>query len=194
MSAKQQDLIIEQGKTFQRTVRWETAPRVWKPITGITNAAPATITCPTHGVPDGWRVGVVDVEGMDQINAGNNPPRDGDLREATVASANTLQLDLSSLRFDTYTSGGSIVYWTPHTLAGYTARMTIKDRVGGSVLATVACTVDDTLKTIALLIDATASAAFTFKNGVYDLELVSGSGIVTALLAGSVTVTQEVTT
>lgn len=193
-TAKQLDLIIEQGKTFQKTVRWETSPRVWKPITGIANDAPVSITSPGHGLVAGWRVGVVNVVGMEDINAKQNPPRDGDLREATVASSSVVQLDLSAAGFDPYVSGGYLVYWTPHDLAGYTARMKIKDRVGGTVLETVTCTVDNTLKTIALLITDVDSAGFAWTRGVYDLELVSGSGIVTALLSGSITVTKEVTT
>jgi hypothetical protein len=50
------------------------------------------------------------------------------------------------------------------------------------------------LHTITLTISATDTAAFAWKKGVYDLELVSASGVVTALLTGSVTVTKEVTT
>jgi len=34
-------------------------------------------------------------------------------------------------------SGGYVVYYTPVNLVGYTARMTIKDKIGGTVLATL---------------------------------------------------------
>jgi hypothetical protein len=194
MTAKKQDLIIEQGKTFQRVVRWETSPRVWKPITGIAQNAPVAITCTGHGVPSGWRVGVVNVLGMDDINALHNPPRDGEMHEATVGGVNTILLDLSAAGFDPYTSGGYLVYWTPHDLTGYTARMTIKDRVGGTVLDVVTCVVDSAGFTTTLTIDAVTAAGFAWTRAVYDLELVSAGGIVTALLTGSIVVTKEVTT
>jgi hypothetical protein len=52
---------------------------------------------------------------------------------------------------------------------------------------------DDTVKTILLTISATDTAALTFLAGVYDLELVSGSGVVTQILKGNITVDTEVT-
>jgi hypothetical protein len=195
MSApKRVDIEIEQGSTFARTVMWETAPRIWKPITAITAAAPVQITATAHGVPDGWRVGVVNVQGMTQINAPHNPPRDTELLPAAVIDVNRITLDLSAADFDAYTAGGYLVYWTPHDMASYTARMTIKNRIGGTVLDVVACTVDNTAKTVSLLIDAVTAAAFTWVKGVYDLEMVSPGGVVTAILSGVVTVKREVTT
>jgi hypothetical protein len=71
---------------------------------------------------DGWRVGVVNVKGMLDINMQHGvPPRDSELRVAT-SHANQIQLnDLSSCDWDAYESGGFLVYWTPHDLTGYTA-------------------------------------------------------------------------
>lgn len=85
-------------------------------------------------------------------------------------------------------------------LTGYTARMKIKNartdaghleelttENGGITLGGVA-------GTIALLFTDTQTTAMTWETGVYDLELISGSGIVTRLLQGVVTVSAEVTT
>jgi hypothetical protein len=47
--------------------------------------------------------------------------------------------------------------------------------------------------TITLTISATDTAALTSGRGVYDLELVSGSGIVTRLLQGVATISRNVT-
>ena len=47
--------------------------------------------------------------------------------------------------------------------------------------------------TITLTISAAATAALTAASGCYDLELVSGSGLVTRLLQGRVVVSREVT-
>ena len=83
-------------------------------------------------------------------------------------------------------------------LTSYTARMSIKDKVGGTELLSLTTEglqiiVDNSSKTIKLDLDATETAAITWKKGVYDLELVSPGGVVTALLYGSVSVTPEVT-
>jgi hypothetical protein len=197
---KTQDIEIVKGKTFDFPVRWENNTYTYSTITGITKAAPAVVSATAHGVPDGWRVAVVSVLGMTQINAKNSPPKDSDFHIATVGTANALSLnDVNSSEYTAYTSGGYVQYWTPVDLSGFTARMSIKDAVGGTELFRLDTTnsrivVNNTAKTITLTISATDTASLTFAKGVYDLELVSPSGVVTALLAGKITVTSEITT
>lgn len=195
------DLEIKQGATFTHVVRWETSPYVYKAITGITKAAPAVVTATGHGVPDGWKVAVVSAGGMSEINASRVPPRSRDYHKATVLTSDTLALnDVDSTMYSTYTSGGFLAYRTPQSLSGYTARMTIKDKVGGTQLFRLdtsngRISVNDTQKTITLLVTAIDTAAITtWRNGVYDLELVAGDGTVTRLMDGSVCVSPEVTT
>lgn len=200
MAAANLDLQIEQGKTFLRVLRWESAPLVYKPISAITKAAPVVVTATTHGLPNGWRAAIVSVLGMTQINATNSPPRTPDFHRGTVIDANTVSFnDINAAGFSTYASGGYLVYNTPASLTGYTARMSIKDKVGGTELLRLDTTngriaLDTAAFTISLSVDATTSAAITWVNGVYDLELVSAGGVVTALIQGNVTVTPEVTT
>ena len=87
-------------------------------------------------------------------------------------------------------------------VTGYTARMTIKDRVGGTVLETLVIAaagatgivIDTANFTTTLTITATDTALLTFGKAVYDLEMVSPTGVVTAILAGAVTLSKEVTT
>lgn len=195
-----QDLEIFQGKTFSRVIRWEAHPYVYKAISAITKTAPVNITATAHGVPDGWRVAIVSVRGMTEINAQNSPPRLTDYFRATYVDANTIQLnDVNAADYSTYTSGGYVQYLTPVSITGYTARMKIKNRVGGTVLETLTTengkiALDATNKTITLTLSATDTAAYTFKKGVYDLEMVSGGGVVTAILSGNITVVPEVTT
>ena len=69
------ELVIQEGETFIRVIRWETPPFVYKAITGITRAAPAVVTALGHGLKSGWRVAVVSVLGMTEINARHSPPR-----------------------------------------------------------------------------------------------------------------------
>lgn len=200
MSCATQDLIIQKGKTFSRVLRWETEPFVYKAITAITKAAPAVITATGHGVPSGWRVAVVSVQGMTEINAKNSPPRASDFRKATVVDANSISLnDINSSDFSTYTTGGWVQYYTPVTLAGYTARMQIRQSLTAPAFLLELTTVngriviDDTAKTITLTIAATDTAAIAWKTGVYDLEMVSPGGVVTQLLSGNVSAIEEAT-
>jgi hypothetical protein len=194
------DLVIQQGKTFDKALRWESAPIVYKSITGVAKQAPASITCVSHGVPDGWRVTVVSVKGMTQINSKNNPPKDKDYARATVVDSDTIELNtVNAADYKAYTSGGYVQYNTPTDMASYTARMSIKDKIGGTELlplttANSRILLDNVAKTITLTITAADTAAITWKKGVYDLEMVSPSDVVTKLLSGSVSVEQEVTT
>lgn len=209
--ADTQDLKITQGKTFSLVVRWETEPVIRKPITAISLASGAPrLSVVAHGIPSGWRSYVTRVEGMKQINAANNPPRETDFHPATVVDAGTVELndidpvDDNGRVWSAYTSGGFLCWNTPVDLTGYTSRMKIKDKVGGTVLVStdaldtpnnvLTIAIDNATKTITLSIPATATDDFTWKAGVYDLEMVSASGVVTAILSGKVSVTKEVTT
>jgi hypothetical protein len=204
--AKKQNLTILQGKTFKDILRWETEPIVRKAIAGfdVSTGCPR-LTVTGHGLPNGWRVAVYNVGQPKEINAANNPPLDDDYTPATVLDANTIELNrISAVDWKPYTSGGFLQWNTPHDLASYTVRMKIKNRVGGTVLASteaadaplnvITMAVDNSAKTITRTIDADDTAAFAFKTGVYDVEAVSPSGEVTLLFYGSVTISQEVTT
>lgn len=206
MTSKQ-DLAIRQGETFSQVVRWEGDEISYKAISGqIALTAPATIPCTSHGVPDGWRVVIVSAKGMTDINAKNTPPKSSEYVVATVVDANTLKLNtVNPANFKAHTANtGYVQYYTPVDLAGYTARMKIKDKIGGTVLASteagdapldiITVTLNNSAKTITIGIDAADTAGLTWTKGVYDLEVVSVSGVVTALLYGSITVTKEVTT
>lgn len=201
MATKTLDLTIVQGKTFTLPIRWEEKPIVYKAITNITRTAPAVITAATHGLVNGWRCAVVSVKGMTEINAEDpNKLRDSDYHEATVIDADTVELnDINAADFRAYASGGYLQYNTPVDLAGFTARMSIKDKKGGTELFRLDSTnarivIDNVAKTITLTISATDTAALTWLRGVYDLEMVSGTGVVTAILTGNVAVSREVTT
>ncbi len=198
--AATKDFVVEQGKTFQHILRWEAPPYIYKAITGITQAGPVRITAVGHGVPDGWRVAVVSAKGMTEINAENNPPKTGEFKRSTAVDADHIELnDVNSAGFKAYTSGGYVQFLTPVEMAGFTARMSIKDRVGGTELLSLTTenggiTIDAAAYTISLFISASATAALSWVKGVYDLEMVSSGGIVTGLLTGKISVVKEVTT
>jgi tRNA threonylcarbamoyladenosine modification (KEOPS) complex Pcc1 subunit len=196
---KKNDLTLLQGRTFIHTVKWGLDSIVYKPITGITQAAPCIVTAIGHGLPDGWRVAVVSAKGLTQINA-STPPKDNEYVVAKVLTPDTVELNtVNASGYKPYVSGGYLQYNAPKDLAGYVARMTIKDKVGGTELMSLTTAnsriqIDNTTKTITLAIDADDTAAITWKVGTYDLELESPSGVVTALMYGAVKVTKEVTT
>lgn len=201
-AALQHDIELRRGATFVLPVRWETEPWLYVAIVSIALTAPVTITSAAHTIPDGWNVAVVDAKGLAQLNAKNNPPKAGDMRRATVVSSTEIQFnEVSAAAFTAHRAGTGYLAWrTPQSLAGYSARMQIKDRVGGSVLLALTSGVgggislDDAGKVIEITISAEQSEGFTWASGVYDLELVSPGGVVTALLEGAVVVSAEVTT
>jgi len=194
------DLEILQGKTLIRTYRWESLPIVYKPITAVSQAAPVVITSVAHGIPDGWRVGVIGVGGMVELNAANSPLRDSDYRKALVPTVDSVSFnEVVSADFTPYTSGGYLQYNTPVDLTAYSARMTIRDRVGGTSLAAYSSgtgefAVNNTTKTITLTVAASITAAYAWRTGVYDIEMFTSGGVVFLLASGTVAIVNEVTT
>ena len=197
--AASKDLVFTQGKPFTLALRWETIPIIYKPITGITATAPVRLTVVGHGCPDGWRAAVTGVKGMSEINGEANKLKDTDYHIVTVIDVDTIEFnEVNAAGFKTYVSGGHLQFNTPVDLAGATARMTVKDKVGGRVLHSLTTenggiAIDPAAYSITLNISATDTETFAWKGGVYDLEVVQGA-VVTALLAGKVTVSKEVTT
>lgn len=197
------DFEITQGKTFTHTLRWETGPIVYRPITAIDNTAPVRIHAPAHELTDGWRATVVSAKGMSQINAEADPPKVKDYHPVTVIDADTVEFnDVNAADFKVHTAGtGYLRYNTPVDLAGYSARLAIKTKVGGTELAYLSSdpliggiTLDAAAKTIAITISAADTELYDWTRGVYELELVSLSGVVKTLLSGAVKVGKEVTT
>lgn len=84
-------------------------------------------------------------------------------------------------------------------LIGYTARMQVRSSVTSATTLLELTTENGGITitggsgTVTLTQTATQTAAYTWRQGVYDLELVSGGGVVTRLVQGSVTVSPEVT-
>jgi hypothetical protein len=188
---------ILQGETWQRVIRWEGSPFIYKPITGISAAAPVSITAVAHGLVSGWRAAVVSVLGMTEINAVHTPPRDSDYHQVTVVDANTVTMnDVNSAGYSAYASGGYLQFYTPVSLAGFTANMDIKDKIGGTILTSLT-TVNGGIvlnagtNTITLLMSAAATELITWANAVYDLDLISASGVVTPLYTGTIQFVKE---
>jgi len=94
------------------------------------------------------------------------------------------------------------VTWKIATVAvditGYTARLQARHSTAStstfiSLTDSAGLTLGGVNGTILVTLTATETAAITEKFGVYDLELESAGGVVTRLLRGAVTISQEVT-
>jgi allophanate hydrolase subunit 2 len=185
---------IYQGSTFSEVLRWESSTIKYATITGITQAAPCVIAATAHGVPAGWRFQITNVAGMTELNSTENH------QIASAVTADTITMNaVNSLGYKAYTTGGVVSYNMPVDLTGYTARMQIRAKITDTAPLEELTTVNgkiqiDTIgKSIILLVDAPTTAAYTFSSGVYSLEMVSPTGVVTQLTAGTITLIKEVT-
>lgn len=187
------NLKIYQGSTFEEVLRWASSTKVYKPITGITKAAPAVITAVAHGCPEGWRFKVTNVAGMKEINS------DSVYHIASSTTSDQITINaLNSLAYSTYTSGGVIEYYEPVSLTGYTARMQLRLKVNSSEVLLELTTenggivLDPIGNTIKIVATAEQTQALSFSSCVYSLEMIK-SGKVTQLVSGSISLEKEVT-
>jgi hypothetical protein len=189
LSGSRRNLTFFDGATADIVVRWGSGTYSSAVITGISKATPAVVTATAHGVPDGWPVAVVAAGGMRQLNAKYYPPRDGDWHQATRLTTDSVQLNkVSSAEYSTYTAGGTLVFDTPVSLVGVTARMRVYDSESdGTVLLTLTEASGIALNTTNSTITISfTTVGLTWTSGYYDLELTDGSGKVTQLLSGTI--------
>jgi hypothetical protein len=185
-------LKIYQGSTFTQVLRWESYTKIYKPITGITQTAPVVITSVAHGITVGWRAKVSNVVGMKELNS-------SEYYTVTNVTADTVTLnDINAVGYTAYTSGGILEYNEPEPLAGRTARMQIRPKVGSDIVLLELTTengminINDANKIITITIPATTTELLTFKSAVYSMEIVNGS-VVTPFIYGNITLDTEIT-
>jgi hypothetical protein len=198
-------ISIPKGRTFKLPVRWESPIYKYARIATISNELPVRITTTDpHGILPGWHVAIVAANGPKALNAKRNPPIDSDYYRMIVVDANTLELDgISGVAYAPHVANSGYLQWRePQDLTGYHARMDIKDVLDGEVLHHLSDTnggivIDNDEKTIWLEIDAADTESLVARldpPGVFDLEMISPSGKITAILAGPAEVLPEVTT
>ncbi len=201
MSCRISPITIYQGATYRKLLRWGQPVNGYAAISAVTKAAPAVVTTVApHGVPDGWPVWIESVAGMVQINRPQVVDKAvGPHYKAVVTGSTTLGLaNINALDYPAYKSGGTVVFALPVDLTGLTARaqfwtspddaapfLTLTSASGGVLL-------DNVAKTITLIVTSVQSAALApLTSGSYELEMTDGSGAVTRLAMGPVTVVQE---
>lgn len=192
MAPSKLNFKVYQGSTFSETLRWESATKVYVPITNITKTAPMVVIATDHGVPPNWRTKISGVQGMKEANT-------ADYVLATGVTPNTLTYNsVNALNYTAYTSGGVLEYNQPVDLSQYTARMQIREKVSSATVIKELTSsagdivIDNTAKTITLKISAADTALFTFKSAVYSLELVNAD-VVVPFIYGNLTLEVEVT-
>ena len=183
---------IYQGSTFREVFRWESALKTYLPITNITKAAPAVITCTGTLPPVGWRAKITGVAGMKEINS-------DEYRVVTETGTGTVVFNsVNASGYTSYTSGGILEYNQPVDLAGYTARLQIRPQTASATTILTLTTenggiaINNTLKTITVLMTATQTTALSFTSAVYSLELVKNTEVST-FSVGNVSLVAEVT-
>lgn len=186
------NLSVFQGSTFTEFIRYESDTIVYAPITAIPNTAPLTITSPSHGVVVGWRGKLSNIGGMTELNTTN-------YRTVTAVTTHTMTFGaINPVGYKPYTSGGIFTYNAPVSLSGMTGRLRVRASVSDTTLLDELTTenggldINDTAKTITINITATKTAAYTFRNAVYTLELISGS-VITPITYGTFAVTSDLT-
>ncbi len=187
------NLKIYQGATFLETLRWESAEKVYVPITGIAKSAPLVVTASTHNIVPGWRVKLYGMQGMKELN-------NLDYLQVTSVTLDTLTFNsINSINYNEYVSGGILEYNKPIDLTGYTAKMQIREKIESSTIIKELSTennkivIDTVNNTISINISANETAALNFTSAVYSLELTNAVGVVKPLVAGSVSLIKEVT-
>lgn len=189
---------VYQGSTFEEVLRWESATKTYATISSISKAAPCVITV-TNGQPTppvNWRIRVTGVGGMKEINQLS----DSDYYLTSSINSNNITINsINSATYTTYTSGGIVEWNTPVPVAGYTAKMQIRQSVDSeSVIlelttANGGIVIDSTNFTIAIKMTSVQTAALDFINAVYSLELTNVGGAVQTFINGSLSLVPEVT-
>ncbi|MBU0563401.1 MAG: hypothetical protein KJ945_08060 [Gammaproteobacteria bacterium] len=190
MQPAKHDLHIVQGSTLRDTLRLMQPRYEYRPITSI-GGSPLRLTV-DHGLPGNWLAWSEGVNGMPAINRSlrEKPHR------VTVVDDSTLEINALSA-FGLNPSGGQLIYKPPVDLTGATARMQVRAGLGGAVLLELT-TENSGLAitgpgTLTRTLSAAATAALTWTDGVYDLEVEYADGTVQRYLQGAVTVSREVT-
>lgn len=185
---------LYQGSTFSEVLRWESAVKVYKPITAITKSAPVVVTAIAHNIPLEWRVKFTNILGMTDLNNTDA------YYQVTDTTVDTITINsINSLGFKDYVSGGVVEYNKPVELTSFSGRMQLRAKLADAdVIHELTTTnggivINNTTKTISLNIPATTTAQFDFQTAVYSLELISAGGEVTPFASGTITLIKEVT-
>jgi hypothetical protein len=185
------DFKIKEGVTFRETLRWESATKVYKPISLIENTAPVRVRAVGHGLTNGWRVLLTGFEGVDGLSR-------KDYYQVSNVTTDTFEINsVNATSLSQYIAKGTVEYNQPINLAGYTAIMQIRspDENGSLILELTTenggIVITPAENKIDILVSAAQTSTLSFDKAVYGLNLISGTEVVN-FVNGSITLEQGV--
>ncbi|TLX54859.1 hypothetical protein DN824_20465 [Stutzerimonas nosocomialis] len=185
------DLCIAQGATYSKPLLLMQPDFAYRPIAAFLQTAPARLTVPGHGLPGDWPTWI---EGVSRWGVINRDKEREPFRVAKVIDADTVEYNALN-GIGNNAAGGFLVYRLPVELAGARARMQVRDRAGALLLdlSTEAGGLVIGTGRITLTLTAAQTAALTWTEGRYDLEVEFADGTVQRWAEGIATVRPEVT-
>lgn len=182
-------LPIEQGANFAYTFQWLSGGVFMAPIELLEEGYPTIITVTGHGLNtvSDHPVIISGVQGIEHINA-----VDTEIAICTRLDENRISVPRSSVGQYWEVGTGEITYLKPTDLTGMTARCTIRKNWHSDTFIHQMTTENGGITlglqdaSIQLTIDKADTAAFNFKNAVYDLEMITAGGYETRLFKGPV--------
>ena len=195
---KHWDIEIKQGAKFQEAFHWYGGGKKCQSIENVTVGHPTIITATAHGLPavSNTPISIMNVQGARALNTG---PNLCDRIEATYIDADTFSVDIDTGNQRYKAGTGSFEWHQPKALAGWSARMQIRDDINDDtpLVSLTSAAGDISISQQDARITFTIATAVTegldFVEGVYDLELVDPSDEATRVLEGTVTLSKEVT-
>lgn len=191
------------GASTDIPLRLQTGTLRFVDITAMSKSAPLRVTAPSHGMLDYWIAAIVDAKGMVEMNAeDSNNIRASEFNRTTLIDLDTVDFDgISSLSFNTYKSGGALVFHEPMDLSGYnSARMNLKTVIGGDVeldanTGNGLLEIDPLTSTLWIHLTDTDLVTLGARDYVFDIELISSSAIDAICSSDSIfSILPEVTT
>lgn len=199
MGAVQQDLQVLQGKTFAASFGWAQGRFVWKPITGVAQAAPVALTVPGHDLRDGWPFWVFCLKRPASLNTGcDEEPSAPYIAE--VVDENTLSINhINGLCLDAYAGGGVIRYYERADITDFSALMQVRRSPADTNILFEASSigpspmilVDADAATFQLEIPADAFVDKQIRDAEYEIEITAPTGEKYRLARGRFNVCQE---
>lgn len=176
------NLTIRKGSAENIPIRIESGAWVYADISAVAQTAPLRVTA-SAVPPDAWRAAIMNVKSVGEFGAQNNPPKDADLHPVTRIDATTVEFNaINGAGFRAHTAGGQLAWRIPLDLGQYqSARMNVRDKVGGALLASYSTVtgeleLDSANEVLWMRLSEAQTIALGNRTRVFDIELVRYNG------------------
>jgi hypothetical protein len=144
---------------------------------------------------NGWSVALNDFAApLDPLNSDQWTPDCDDFVQATVVDSGTLAFNkVDAAKLGAYTTGGTVAYYTPVSLAGVTGVFNVYTSPAATSgpqtpFLSVAAVLDNTAKTITATLTPAQTATLTDPSYTFAMIVTDAGGNVTVLAEGSLSV------